>query len=338
MDNFSGAASTGDRIRTAFGPILVGLIGGALIGLSVFTDAIWTNVAETEAHFPRRSHAPVNPNEFTLGIVGFFLRYGTPLAIGLVTAWFVRTRDRLEDIQAGTMAGITASFVACVGLIGWQTTIAHTIVPSLMDWMVITSAANPSDAPKDPSRSYPPSLAEAYPGIDKVPARERGDALVGKLSSDQVRRTQKGLLAGGILSLLMVGGVTLVGTMAGGRLRREPVSAGRSVGLFAEMMIPTTITLTCFGRVLGFDFSANEWTFNAVIGLSWGVWFTMTLVGASLIQRASIGLFWLLLLLMHDRLEVPTLLTLATFMGIALASMRTYGQSKNDETLKLAIS
>lgn len=331
-----------DRIRTAFGPLIVGVIGGAVIGSAILTDSIWTGVAHTEQHFPRYVR-PTVTDDFTMNVLGFILRYITPLVIGLVTAWFVRTRDRIEDISAGTTAGLTAAFVAFIGVIGWQATIAHTVVPSLPELTILANAANPIDVSKlDPSSSLipekTPTLAETYPGIEAASPRERANALVAKFTADQVRGTRRGFLTGGLLALISVGCVCLLGTMSGGWLRRQPISSVAIVGLYAEMMIPATMTILSDCRLLNFDVTTTEYTFNAILTLTCGVWFYLTLSGASFVQRAIVGLFWLLLVFMVNRLEISSMLMLATFMGIGLAAIRNRPQSKNGQRLKLAVS
>lgn len=316
------ATPTGDRFRQAFGPLLVGLIGGALIGLAALTDPTWYSADQTLASFPKPSRAPVNQYEWYLTTVGYLLRYGIPLVIGLATVWVARTTDRWSDASAGLMAGLAASFVACVGVIGWQTTVAHTVVPSIADMTNLGKAVSRPESEEVRWALPVTNLADSYPGMENVAAEQRASVLVAKVTAEQLHGIQRGLLSGGLLSLMSVGVATLAGALAGGHLRRHPMSNVRATGRYVEMVFPITLTLTNFGWFGSVEFSPVEWTYFLVASAASIAWFALALSGAPRMQRTCMALFWMLLIMMRNRLDVPGMLTIGFFMGIAMAAMR----------------
>ncbi len=232
------------RFRTAFAPALVGLVGGALsagIGY-VSMVAILKACSATYAKFPSLP-TPWLMADFTppvaLAVPLFLLALAAPFAMGMATARLVRPKDRWEAVSAGLTTATTASATAYVLWIGWATTLATVIVPSISDFTVFAqSTRTPTEATANPSDV----LTEPYPDLKAIPANERGDLFFPKIVSDQVVGSAYGIWYGVILSIAAVGVPGLCGTLAATRLLGR---SGRCSRFFSyiELTVATSVPI-----------------------------------------------------------------------------------------------
>lgn len=244
------------RFRETFGPALVGLIGGSLTIGVVLTATVppLKNAANTYAEFPS-----VQPPELirdvsipsavlvplaALGVIA-------PFAMGLVTAWLVRRRDRWDQVSAGLTTGVMSGLAAYVVGLGWTVALATTVVPSIAD---LTLFAEATKTPAVVGEKPADALLKYYPDLASKPADERGGLFFAKIVSDQVAGAAYGVWWGVGLSMASVGTLGLFGTLVGGWLLRRGGSWRQNVVPYLELTVATALaTGRIIGNVAGYD-------------------------------------------------------------------------------------
>src|SRR5262249_30715027 len=116
------------RFAVAFGPTLVGLLGGVLAGgFALATTAVLLhNCAATYAKFPSlpRPWLAVDldlpgPVLILFGALGV----AAPFAMGLAAALLARPRDRWEDLSAGVNTALAGTLSGYASGLGWAVTL-----------------------------------------------------------------------------------------------------------------------------------------------------------------------------------------------------------------------
>jgi hypothetical protein len=284
------------RFRETFGPALVGLIGGGLtIGVALTaTVPLLKNAANTYAEFPSllppgliRDVSIPSAVLVPLAALGVI----APFAMGLVTAWLVRRRDRWDQASAGLMTGVTSGLAACVVGLGWAVALATTVVPSIADLTLFAEATKtPAVAGEKPADAF----LKYYPDLARTPADERGGLFFAKIVSDQVAGTAYGVWLGVGLSMASVGSLGLFGTLVGSWLLRRGGSWRGNVVPYLELTVATALaTGRLVGGVAGYDESLT-W-FGAAALLAATALVVFGVVGRwNALLRVAVAVTWVL--------------------------------------------
>lgn len=231
------------RFRITFGPALVGLTAGVLtLGPALAAcGQLLKNCASTYAAFPSvqppslaRDFEPPAAVLVPLVALGIL----APFAMGLVTAWLVRGRDRWSEVSAGLTTALVGSAAAYVVGIGWAFSLAMVVVPSLAD---LTLLGDATKAPAADAAAPSDVLVQRYPDLGAKPADERGGVLFAKIVADQATGSAYGIWLGVVVSLTTVGGVGFTGTFVGGWLLRRDGSWRAALWPYFEVTVTTSI-------------------------------------------------------------------------------------------------
>ncbi len=232
------------RLRETFGPILAGVFGGGLTGLSALTlvAPLCRNVAESYSHFPGLE-APliavrlILPLWMTpLAVVVAFLGL---LAVGPLVVRLVRPRDRWADLSAGLTAGLAAAATTYTLTLGWPAVLGTVVVPTIADMTYLTG-----------SGVTPESMAERYPDLGTVEPEKRGGYLMAKVISDQAGGGAIGVWIGVFLSLMTAGTLGVGGALAAGYLRRRNESSRVPAWSYLGLTVPISITVVQFALAI----------------------------------------------------------------------------------------
>lgn len=226
------------RLRTTFGPAIAGLLGGAFLGLAALpsTAPLSNSVGATYAKFPSLPAPSIASDAqipTALAVVALVLGLGLPLLTGALAVWLARPRDLWEDVSAGLTAGLAASLSAFVCCIGWAVVLAFVIVPSIADLTLVCDSQQPAA-----------NLAARYPDLEQIEAEKRGGTMMGKIVSDQVDGSAKGVRWGVLASLLTMGTLAFSGTLAAGYLSRRNERLGCVVVPYFEITVPPAVSLS----------------------------------------------------------------------------------------------
>jgi hypothetical protein len=230
-------ASLGTRLRETFGPVLAGLVGGGLslvLALAV-SSSLCRNMAVTYAKFPS---LPTPFMAMPIGdlpggmILGAMFAAGGLLLVGPMAVALVRPKDGWGDLSAGLSAGLVAAGTTYVLGLGWTTTLATTVVPSISD---LTFVTNPDTTPE--------ALSERYPDLAVVEAKERGGIMMAKIVSDQASGGATGVWIGVATALLTAGVTGVCGALAAGYLRRRGDARRTALWAYLGMTLPSVITI-----------------------------------------------------------------------------------------------
>ncbi len=242
MSTADNEVGLGRRLRTAFGPTLAGLVGGALMGLLALPAVapLCRNMAATYDQYPSLAR-PWLASEVSLPgwllPAALLLGLAGPVAMGAVAVWLAGPRDAWADLSTGlttALAGTLAAFVSCIG---WPVVLALVVVPAIADLtLVCDTAAGPADA-----RAAQP-LVQRYPDLGETETGRRGGTFMAKLVSDQVSGGAHAVWVGMLLAALTAGSLALIGAVAAGHLARRGEALRRCVVPYLEMTLPTTVT------------------------------------------------------------------------------------------------
>jgi len=304
------------RLRETFGPIIAGLVGGGLTAILflAITAQMCRNSADTYATFPSLTAPPLAvsielPRVLTL--VGAILACGGLLAIGPLAVTLVRPRDWWGDLSAGLTAGLVAAVTTYLIGIGWASTLATTVVPSISDLTFVT-------APD----TTPAKLAERYPDLASVEPEKRGPIMMAKIVSDQISGGAVGIWAGALLSLLTAGLFGLCGTMTFGYLHRRAGTSRQTMWPYLGMTVPTAITLGLFvgwvlspvtENLIGTSLRPPFLVLLLLCGAS-GLNFLDAIRRPHVVRRVAVIGCWIVLLVQILRPELPWLLTLTAIL------------------------
>jgi hypothetical protein len=302
QDHPAGAAEAAprfwSRFRETYGPALVGVIGGSLtIGVALnATVPLLKNAANAYAEFPSlQPPGPIGDVSIPRAVLVPLAALGViaPFAMGLVTAWLVRRRDRWDQVSAGLTTGLTSSLAAYVVGLGWAVALATTVVSSIADLTLF------GEATKTPAVGAKPAdaLLKYYPDLANKPADERGGVFFAKIVSDQVAGTAYGVWWGVGLSLASVGTLGLFGTLVGGWLLRRGGSWRANVVPYFELTVATALAT---GRVIGNAAGYDEpltW-FGAAALLAATALVVVGVVGRwNALLRVTVAVTWVLVFL-----------------------------------------
>jgi hypothetical protein len=229
--------TTWARLRSTFGPVVAGLLGGGLLGLAGLhaTAALHTNVARSYAKFPSLP-APSVAWDFevpqVVSLAALVVGLGAALLTGAFAVYLAGPRDLWEDVSAGVTAALAATLAAFVSGIGWAVVLACVVVPSISDLTLVTSSKQPAV-----------DLAERYPDLHDVEPEERGGAFMAKIVSDQVDGSAKAATLGILASFLTMGTLAFAGTLAAGALRRRNEPLTRVILPYFEITGPMAVSL-----------------------------------------------------------------------------------------------
>jgi hypothetical protein len=278
-----------------FGPALVGLLGGGLtLGLAWATvSTLLKNVAATYAQYPSLT-PPWLARDFSvpdaLVLPLTLLGFAGLLAMGLATAWCVRSKDVWGDASAGMTTALTGTLTAYAAGIGWAVTLALVVVPSIADFTLFGEATRTSDL----VTGHPTDvLVASYPDLVALPPDERGRAFFAKMVSDQVVGSAAGAWLGVVLALATVGVLGFCGTLAGGWLLRRGGSWLSIVLPYGELTVSTALAAGRLGSAaLGMG-SVSGW------GAVWLVAATALVVAGVVrrwhwLVRVNLALVWIL--------------------------------------------
>jgi hypothetical protein len=302
----NSAAGFWSRFRITFGPALVGLVGGGLtFGIALVTmSTLLKNVGNTYAQYPSLQTpwlAGAVSMPSVLRVPLLILGFAGPLAMGLATAWLVRSRDRWAEVTAGLTTALTSSLAAYMVGLGWSVTLALVVVPSISD---LTLLGNATQAPAQANGHPSDVLAERYPDLRDVPANERGGQFFAKVISDQVIGSAYTVWLGIGMSLGTVGLVGFCSTLAGGWLLRRGGSWHSILVGYGELTVSTA-------------WAAKQLLFLA-LGIGGSSWFSAScLVLATVfvvtgvvrrwhwLLRLEVALLWILVLAQAELVGTP---------------------------------
>ncbi len=270
--------SVRDRLRTIFGPLLVGLIGGGVVSGAVLlsTLVLLQNCAASYAHFPSLP-APWLAVDLALPswLVALLALLGIalPFMMGLATVWLVRPADFWADVSAGLTTGLASTLSSLAAGIGWMAILALTVVPSIAD---LTWFGNATRRPAGAEREavHPSaSLVEHYPDLADQPADERGGRFMAKIVADQVLGSAWGVWLGLVLALSTCGGLGFCSTLAAGYLWRRGGSPGTIVLPYLELTVSSSLLIGLLIREIafkaGFVHGPEKMPLAALLWLTW---------------------------------------------------------------------
>jgi ABC-type amino acid transport system permease subunit len=206
-----------ENLRTAGRTLALGLTFGVLLGVLVwfFVNPDMVRLAGTYDRLPSVPRpwivdAPILPSwGQQAGIVLLAVLLG---GMGFVTAVVVRPTTRHAAVAAGLAVGFTSAIVAFTLSWGWGPLSAKTILPAWDDLAILSDAAFTRAGPGEPHPSD--RLLEKYPDLQKVPERDRGNVLLGKIIGDMFTGLLAGLWWGIFLSLFGCLVTAVIGTVA----------------------------------------------------------------------------------------------------------------------------
>ena len=270
------------------------------------------NMAHTYSKFPSLQAPPLAVPVVELppgsSILGAMVAAGGWLLVGPLAVALVRPRDWWGDLSAGLTSGLVAAGTSYVLGLGWASTLATTIVPSIAD---ITFVTGPNVTPD--------LVAERYPDLVTVEADKRGGVLMGKIIADQMSGGATGVWFGAAMALLTAGLTAVGGAITAGYLRRRGDALRPAAWAYVGMTIPSVVTVVlCVASVLG---PVAE----SLLGAIFGVPFLLAagLVGFAVVNavgavrrqptmlRAAALLGWFALLVQTLRPDTPWQITLA---------------------------
>jgi hypothetical protein len=234
------------RLRTTVGPVLAGLLGGALAGLIGLPSLapLCRNMAATCDAFPALPRPWFAfdldlPVELSLAAVVA----GTVALVltGAAVVWAARPADRWADLSAGLTAALAATLAALVTCVGWPVVLALVTVPSIPDLTFTCEAA------AAPSADAAAELARRYPELEAVEPAKRGGLLLARLVTSQAAGAASAAWLGVLGALLTAGSLALIGTLAAGSLQRRGEGLRRAVLPYLEITLPWSVTLALIG-------------------------------------------------------------------------------------------
>jgi hypothetical protein len=315
-----------DRIRTVFGPLLVGLIGGGAVGGAALLSflVLLRNCAATYAHFPSLP-SPLLAVDATLPnwLVGLLAVLGIalPFTMGLATIWLVRPADFWADVSAGLTTALASTLSSLAAGIGWGAVLAMAVVPSIADLTWLGNATRTPAGVEGQAAHPSGSLVEHYPDLADQPADERGGRFMAKIVADQVLGSAWGVWLGLVLALSTCGALGFCSTLAAGYLWRRGGSVRAVVLPYLELTVSTSLLIGLLFR---------EYTFNAglVAGaakmqialLLWLAWLTVVIVLAVVQRwrwtvRLALAITWGVVFWQSAGYWVPWYLAGAAYLG-----------------------
>jgi hypothetical protein len=244
MSDACEEVGTWSRLRAALGPTLVGLAGGALLGLAALPSLapLCRSMATTYDRYPSMDR-PWLATEVDLPgwlqVVAVLVGLAGPVALGAVTVWLSRPRDAWADLSAGLTTALAATLAAFVSCVGWPVVLALVVVPSIADLTLLGEVA---EQPTPADAAAP--LLERYPDLDQTEPKQRGGVFTAKVVSDQVAGSMHAVWVGVLLAALSAGSLALSGSLAAGYLWRRGDSLRLAALPYLEITVPLTVTLS----------------------------------------------------------------------------------------------
>ncbi len=249
----SGAAIPGEkptlfaRMRSTFGPALVGLLGGGATAFLLIptVTSLLNNMALTFEKFPSEpkpwfvSHWQPSTAQYVLGgVLGFAL----PVFTGWVVVRVARPRDTWETISAGITAALASTLASFAAYFGWMIAIAMVVVPVIQDLSLVCETAVPP--PGAEAAAPAETLAVLHPDLQDVPQAERNKSMFPRLITSLTAGTANAVWLGLFESVCLCGTVAFLGTLSAGYLLRRPEQRFLSaVGPYLEMTVPATLAI-----------------------------------------------------------------------------------------------
>ncbi|QJW94571.1 hypothetical protein [Frigoriglobus tundricola] len=266
----SNTSDTAARLRATLGPALVGAIGGLAVGLGGLAtlDTVCRNALATYTKFPSLAHPPLPFLDLPGWVVAVAAALGYVLLFvtGIPVARLARGRDTVDDLAAGTTAGLTAALAALAIGGGAVLVVACVIVPSIAD-LTLLSRPQPAQPGAEPTQA----LVDRYPDLGAVPAEERGPLVMSKIVSDQISGSVQAGAGVGTFALLGVGAPVLAGTLAAGYLRRRQYRLRIAVLTYLELTLVSALTAELVGMAvlnpLRAELAGGKGTVFAVLAL-----------------------------------------------------------------------
>ena len=234
------------KLLRTFGPVLTGLIGGALAGMvglpSVLT--LLRNVAATYDRFPSLERSWIADNfdlPDGLAVPCMILGFLAPFMMGLATVLLVKPRDIWGDLSAGLTTGLSGTLATFATGLGWAVVLAMVVVPSISDVSKLGDSVHGSsvETTEHPSKA----LVATYPDLEGVEPEQRGSAIFSKIMADQVVGSFWGVTLGLLLAVASSGMLGLCGTLAGGYLVRRGDSFRSIVLPYLELTVSWSMML-----------------------------------------------------------------------------------------------
>ena len=280
-----------------FGPLLAGLIGGALTGcIGLYAMAtIFKHSAMTYAKFPSIDPPWLSrdldlPTPLCAGLL--LMGLAGPVAMGLVAARLARSTDVLGDLSAGLTTCLAGTLSSYALTIGAATSMALVVVPSIADFALAGQLAKTQP---QTTAHHSDVLAQRYPDLKDMPVDERGDVFFGKVISDQAVGSFYGVWLGMALALGSCGTLGLFGTLAGGWLLRRGGSWWSILIAYGEMTVSTSWTA---GSIIAMAWTRSEWNLLSTGGLL--IVTALVVIGAvrhwHWLVRVNTALAWFLIL------------------------------------------
>src|SRR5262245_57695695 len=238
------------RVRTTFGPVLAGLVGGVLAGLTALPSLapLCRNLAATQATFPDWPGPWFGFAEaLPLEIAFVAWAFGTIALVftGAAVVRLARPADGWADWSAGLSASLAATLAALVSCVGWPVVLALVVVPSISDLTLVCDAA------ATPSPDAAAEFTRRYPQLGAVDANQRGDLLMARIVTAQATGASTAVWLATVGSLLSAGVLALIGTLAAGYLSRQVKGFRARTIAYLELTLPfaTTMAMACWAAV-----------------------------------------------------------------------------------------
>jgi hypothetical protein len=287
---------------------VAGLIGGILSGLIALPSLapLLRNLAATRATFPDLPGPWITFDGAVSPGMAFLDRAVGAIALvftGAAVVRLARPADGWADWSAGLSASLAASLAALVSWVGWPVVLALVLVPTISDLTFVCDAA------ATPSPEATAEFTRRYPELGAVEANRRGGLLMARIATTQATGAATALWLGVVGSLLSVGAMALIGTLAAGYLSRQVKGFRARTISYLELTLPLAITMAMACRVPFAPLGVGA-TLEPVVGMA-GLAVLMAVAVVRQrpgVLRVCLALTWLILLGQALNAAMPWLL------------------------------
>lgn len=250
-----------DQMSSALGAVIIGVVGGFLTGLPVYSNlAVGLfgderapfNMAKLTASMPQLSVLDawwLHPPPW-MSTLGFLISILLSISLGIIIQRVVRPKEVRQAVAIGLVTGLLMTIVqfTLYGIaINWQT--FHLANAQKIEWL-----AHASLAPEQHRGWAVDRLNAAFPDLANAQPSERA-TLLGKAVSASIMLSTPANLLGVMLVCLSFSTIYCVfGTVHFHRLQSERLGRLSTITLYSEVMLIMTLAMAIIVLVIFFTF------------------------------------------------------------------------------------